>query len=67
MTIISLEKRVTQLDVAFKFVRVDHVTLGDSIRTVPTSAPLGIVPPRPESTTLVRDFILSFKELENYK
>ena len=39
----------------------------NSTRTILPPAPLGIVPSQPESTTLVRDFILSFKELENYK
>ena len=39
----------------------------NSTRTVLPATPIGIVPSQPESTTLVRDFILSFKELENYK
>ena len=48
-------------------VKVKHeVKSGDSIQTALPSTPLGIVPPQLESTTLVRDFILSFKELENY-
>ena len=36
-------------------------------RTVLPATPLGIVPSQAESTTLVRDFISSFKELESYK
>jgi hypothetical protein len=61
MTIISSETRATQrrASSAFKL-----IVKPDSARTI---LPLGIVPPQPESTTLVRDFILSFKELESYK
>ena len=69
MTIIFLESKATQVQ-PVRVVKLE-VKPGDSIRTVLPSTPLGNVPPKPlpvaESTTLVRDFILSFKELENYK
>ena len=54
MTIISLETKASHRRVSAK----------PSTRSV---LPLGIVAPGPESTTLVQDFILSFKELESYK
>ena len=65
MTIISSETRATQrrASSATGIVKLKV----NSTRTVLPIAPLGIVPSKPESTTLVRDFILSFKELENYK
>ena len=62
MTIIS----ETRLGVTVK-PEVIKPLAGDSIQTVIPSAPLKLSPPQPESTTLVRDFILSFNELENYK
>ena len=72
MTIISSESRATPslAQPVFALVRATfklEVKPEDSIRTVLPSTPFEIVPPKPESTTLVRDFILSFKELENYK
>ena len=70
MTIISSETRATLVRSVFTLVRATvklEVKPEDSIRTVLPSTPFQIVPPKPESTTLVRDFILSFKELENYK
>jgi hypothetical protein len=62
MTIISSDTRATQrrLSSATGIVKLKV----NSTRPV---APLGTVSSQPESTTLVRDFILSFKELENYK
>ena len=59
MTIITSEPRVT--------VKLEVIKLGNPLQTALPSTPLRIVPPQPESTTLVRDFIFSFKELENYK
>lgn len=55
MTIISLETKASHRRVS---------SAKPSTRPV---LPLGIVAPGPESTTLVQDFILSFKELESYK
>ena len=62
MTIISSETRATQR-------RASSATgiVKFKVNSTRTVLPLGIVPSQPESTTLVRDFILSFKELENYK
>ena len=59
MTIITSESRVIS-------VKLEVTKPGYSIQNVlpSTLTPLRIVP---ESTTLVHDFILSFKELENYK
>ena len=59
MTIITSEPRVT--------LKLEVIKPGNSIQTALPSTPPRIVSPQPESTTLVRDFILSFKELENYK
>ena len=59
MTIISAT-RATLAQPAFALaIGKSQVKPGDSIRTVLLS--------KPESTTLVRDFVLSFKELEDYK
>ena len=65
MTVISSETRATQrrASSATGIVKLKV----NSTRTVLLLPPLGIVPSQPESTTLVRDFIHSFKELENYK
>jgi hypothetical protein len=65
MTIISADTRATQRRVSSTTGLVKLKV--NSTRSVLPIAPLGIVPSQPESTTLVRDFILSFKELENYK
>ena len=62
MTIISSDTRATQR-------RASSATgiVKLKVNSTRPVAPLGIVSSQPESTTLVRDFILSFKELENYK
>jgi hypothetical protein len=62
MTIIFSDTRATQRQ-ASSATGIVKVNLTRTVRI----APLGIVSSQPESTTLVRDFILSFKELENYK
>ena len=59
MTIITSEPRVT--------VKLEVNKPRNLIQTILPLTPLRIDSPQPESTTLVRDFILSFKELENYK
>ena len=64
MTFISSDTRATQRRASVTGIVLLKV---NSTRTILPIAPSAIVPSQPESTTLVRDFILSFKELENYK
>lgn len=67
MTIISSETRATHHRRASSASGIIKVKPERATTRTVSNLPLGIVPLKQESTTLVQDFILSFKELEGYK